>query len=104
MGLLAPASVTKSSGGLFSSSSALKALLPYLNSSLNYKMFEKCHASREVIEGLLSFEKLEVEHVALPKCIKVGVCNWKPTNETEEDMFSNNDISPVRWFVGSFVG
>ena len=49
-----------------------------------------------VISSLVSFQKLEVESIALPRQMKVGVCNWRPDNHTEEDMLSNNEPSDVR--------
>ena len=56
-----------------------------------HKSIRKCEEN--VSKQLMEFEGLEVDRMKKQKCLKVGVLYWKQGNRTEEDMYSNTEIT-----------
>src|SRR3990167_7922306 len=69
--------------------------LLHVEGTINKKKF--CKLEEEIGEELLKFEELEISHIVNEKkFFKFGILNWQAGNKNEEDLFSNQSISPVR--------
>ena len=93
IGLLVPISQLQGKLRMSGKTHVLKRAFALIDPLIGFKTFQKCE-SENIHTNLQDLQKLELVTINQKTEFKFGVLNWQEGNRNEEDMFSNQTISP----------